>query len=348
LSTNTAIDLRSDTVTRPTPAMRRAMAEAEVGDDVFREDPTVRLLEEEAAEAAGKEAALFVPSGTMGNQIALHIYGRPGHEVLCGATSHVLLYEMGAMAVLSGLQPKTLPDPGGKLDPAAVAGAINPSGGYGTPTGILSLESSHNMAGGTVQTPDALREVASGAHFRGLPVHLDGARIFNAAEALGVPVADIAAVADSVMFCLSKGLGAPVGSMLCGSEAFIGEAHRVRKMLGGGMRQVGVLAAAGLIALREGPRSLAQDHAHARRLAEALVQVPGISVDPEAVVTNIILVKTEESQSAGELVQRLRVRDVLVLAIDENTVRLVTHRDVTPKQVEKAIEIFGSLGEKSS
>ena len=345
MSANSVVDLRSDTVTQPTAGMRRAMAEAEVGDDVFGEDPTVRRLEEVAAEAVGKEASLFVPSGTMGNQIALHVHGRPGFEVLCGASSHVVLYEMGAMAVLSGLQPKLLSDSGGVLDPAAVEGAVVVPGGYATPTGMLALESSHNMAGGTVQAPAALEEVAVVARKFGLPVHLDGARIFNAAEALGVAAPKIAAVADSVMFCLSKGLGAPVGSMLCGSAAFVEEARRVRKMLGGGMRQAGVLAAAGLIALQEGPRHLPQDHLHARRLAEVLAAVPGVTTDPAAVATNIVLARVED---AAGFVERLCRRGVLAIAIDASpiqagTVRFVTHRDVSPEQVERAVGVFRSL-----
>jgi threonine aldolase len=342
------IDLRSDTVTRPDAAMRRAMAEAEVGDDVFGEDPTVAVLEEEAAAAVGQEAALFVPSGTMGNQIALHLHGRPGSEVLCDAQSHILNYEMGAMAALSGLLPRPLASPGGRLDPAAVEAAIAPEVSFRSRTGLIAVENTNNLAGGTVYDRPHLEALLAVARRHRLPIHLDGARIFNAATALGVPAAALGAGFDSVQFCLSKGLGAPVGSLVCGSRAFAGEARRVRKMLGGGMRQVGVLAAAGLVALRHGPGRLAEDHAHARLLAAALAELPGIALDPAAVQTNIVIFAvtsaffgaseaTPDGTSAAFLA-RLREHGVLGVPVGADRVRLVTHRDVDRAQIDAAIE----------
>jgi threonine aldolase len=267
------VDLRSDTVTKPDAAMRRAMAEAEVGDDVMREDPTVRRLEERAAEATGQEAALYVPSGTMGNQVALHVHGSPGGEVICDSRSHVLHYEMGGMAALSGLLPKTFDTPWGQLDPAQVESAIAPDVSLRARTVLVLVETSHNVAGGTVYRPEELDAVVAVARRHGLPVHLDGARVFNAAASLGVPVSRLTSPSpggsgvSSVMFSLSKGLGAPVGSLLCGPGDFVDEARRVRKMFGGGMRQAGVIAAAGLVALEEGPARLPRDHEHARLLA---------------------------------------------------------------------------------
>ncbi len=283
------IDLRSDTVTKPDAEMRRAMAEAEVGDDVFGEDPTVNRLEEEGAAAAGMEAALFVPSGTMGNQIALHLLGKPGGEVICDAGCHIVNYEIGGMAALSGLLPRTLPSTDGLLDPAAVEAAIAPDVSYRARTVMIEIENTHNMAGGTVYDRPHLEAILDVARRHRLPVHFDGARVFNAAAALGVSVASLAAGFDSLNFCLSKGLGAPVGSLLCGPRGFIQEARRVRKRLGGGMRQVGILAAAGLIALRKGPARLPEDHENAAHLARALAGMKGIDLDPAAVRTNIVI-----------------------------------------------------------
>jgi threonine aldolase len=330
------IDLRSDTVTRPDAEMRRAMAEAEVGDDVFGEDPTVQRLEEEAAAAVGMEASLFVPSGTMGNQIALHLHGRPGGEVICDAMSHIVNYEMGAMAALSGLLPRTLPSPGGLLDPAAVEAAIAPDVSYRARTVLIAVENTHNMAGGTVYDRPHLEAILEVARRHRLPVHFDGARVFNAAAALGTTVAALAAGFDSLMFSLSKGLGAPVGSMICGSRAFIQEARRVRKMLGGGMRQVGILAAAGLLALRKGPARLPEDHENAARLARALSELPGIEIDPAAVRTNIVIFRVTREPSL-EFLGRLRKAGVLGVPVSRDQVRLVTHRDVSRAQIEQAI-----------
>jgi threonine aldolase len=337
LSDSIVVDLRSDTVTRPTEAMRQAMARAEVGDDVFREDPTVRRLEERGAAAVGKEAALFVPSGTMGNQIALHVLGRPGREVVCGRQSHIVRYELSAMAVLSGLQPRVLPDEDGVLDPQQVAAAIAVDGSFTAHTALVALESSHNMAGGRVADLAALSAVEQVARRHGLPVHLDGARIFNAAQYLGVPVASLAGVADTVTFCLSKGLGAPVGSLLCASREIVEEGWRVRKMLGGGMRQAGVLAAAGLLALEEGPAHLETDHRHARRLAEALAELPAVEIDPATVHTNIVFLTLKPPATAPGLAEGLKQHGVLAIALAPDRLRLVTHRDVSSSQIDTAI-----------
>jgi threonine aldolase len=335
------IDLRSDTVTRPDAEMRRAMAEAEVGDDVFEEDPTVARLEEEAAAAVGMEASLFVPSGTMGNQVALHLHGRPGGEVICDAASHVVNYEMGGMAAISGLVPRTLASPQGLLDPAAVEAVIAPHVSYRSRTVLVAVENSHNMAGGTVYDRPHLERILAVAKRHGLPVHMDGARIFNAATALGVSVPALTAGFDSLMFCLSKGLGAPVGSLICGRRELVKEARRVRKMLGGGMRQVGVLAAAGLVALRKGPARLAEDHEHAKLLAKAVAEVPGVDLDPASVRTNIVIFGV--GAPAGPFLDRLKESGVLAVPVGPERVRFVTHRDVSRAQVDKAIAAIQSL-----
>jgi threonine aldolase len=342
-----AIDLRSDTVTRPDDEMRRAMAAAEVGDDVFGEDPTVRRLEEEAAGAVGMEAALFVPSGTMGNQIALHLHGRPGGEVICDAMCHIVNYEIGAMAVVSGLLPRTLASPQGLLDPAAVEAAVAPDTSYGSArTVLIEVENSHNMAGGTVYDRSRLDAILEVGRRHGLPVHLDGARIFNAALALGTTVPALAAGFDSLMFCLSKGLGAPVGSLICGRRDFVAEARRVRKMLGGGMRQVGILAAAGLVALRQGPARLPADHENAGRLARALAEIPGIELDLATVRTNIVIFRLGPELcegSATTFLARLKEAGVLGVPVSRDQVRLVTHRDAGRGQVDQAIERIRGL-----
>jgi threonine aldolase len=336
------IDLRSDTVTRPDPEMRRAMAAAEVGDDVYGEDPTVARLEEEAAAALGFEASVFVPSGTMGNQIALRLHGRPGDEVICDALSHIFRFEMGGMAALSGLMPRTLASPRGLLDPAAVEAVIDRDPTFHAWTGLLSVENTHNLAGGVVYDRPRLERLLDVARRNALPVHLDGARIFNAAVALGTSAAALAQGFDSVMFCLSKGLGAPVGSMLCGPRDFIREARRVRKMYGGGMRQAGVIAAAGLIALRKGPGRLAEDHENARRLALALAGLPGVEIDPALVQTNILVCRIgdigDTQGRSDAFLARLRDKGVLASQVSADQVRFVTHRDVTGPQMDEAIE----------
>lgn len=347
------IDLRSDTVTRPDDAMRRAMAEAEVGDDVFEEDPTVRRLEEAAAAAVGQEAGLFMPTGTMGNQVALHLHGKPGSEVICESRSHVLNYEMGAMAALSGLLPRPVPgDAGGRMDPAAVEAAVRPEASYLTRTGAIAVENTHNMAGGTVSTVDQTAALVAVARRHGVPIHLDGARLFNAAVALEVAPAALAKGFDSVMFSLSKGLGAPSGSVLCGSRDFVREARRVRKMFGGGMRQVGILAAAGLLALEHGPENLAADHDNARWLARELAAMTGIEMDLDTVQTNILIFRVTSDFFGGDtpdggtgpaLVSRLAGHGVLAVPLSPDTVRLVTHRDVPRPRIDRTAEVFRKL-----
>ncbi len=333
------IDLRSDTVTRPDAEMRRAMAEAEVGDDVFGEDPTVRVLEEEAAAAVGQEAAVFVPSGTMGNQIALHLHARPGDDVICDARCHIVQFEVGAMAALSGLLPRTIAAPTGRLDPGAVEALVHSGAGYRGRTGLLTIENTHNFAGGTVYDRPWIDALLAVARRHRLPVHLDGARIFNAATALGVPAAALCQGFDSVQFCLSKGLGAPIGSILAGSAPFVAEARRVRKMFGGGMRQVGVIAAAGLVALRKGPGRLGEDHAHARLLAAAVAEFPGVELDPAAVVTNVLVFRLTEAFEGGSaaFLARAREHGVLASPVARNEVRLVTHKDVSRAGIDEAI-----------
>jgi threonine aldolase len=335
------IDLRSDTVTKPTPAMRRAMAEAEVGDDVYQEDPTVNRLQERAAEILGKEAALFVPSGTMGNQICVKLHTRPGTEVVLEERSHIFNYEMGASAAFSGVTLRPVRGQDGLLNWDSISGAIHHSAPYYvTPTSLIALENSHNMNGGSVTPLGTSQEVCDRAHALGLPVHLDGARIFNAAIALNASVAEIARPFDSVMFCLSKGLGAPVGSMIAGKKDFIKEAVSVRKMLGGGMRQVGVLAAAGLIALEESPKVLPEDHANAKRLAEALAGMRGVRIDPERVQTNIVIFDIAETGLAtAQFTAELKSRGVLANGINAREMRMVTHYDVGREAIERTIKI---------
>ncbi|HEX2165569.1 MAG TPA: GntG family PLP-dependent aldolase [Thermoanaerobaculia bacterium] len=343
------IDLRSDTVTRPDAEMRAAMAAAPVGDDVFGEDPTVRRLEESAAALLGHGAALFMPSGTMGNQVALHLHARgrgAGALVLCEELSHVIHYEMGAMATLSGLLPKPLPGDRGRLDPAAVDAAIGPEVPYLSRPAAIVAENTHNMHGGTVTRPERSAELVAVARRHGLPIHLDGARLFNAAVALGVEPSALAAGYDSVMISLSKGLGCPVGSLLAGGADLVREARRVRKMLGGGMRQVGVLAAAGQVALDRGFAHLADDHANAAYLAAELAALPGVEIDPETVETNIVIFRVEERFAEGEgdgranpaaaFAARATRAGVLCAAVARDRVRLVTHRDAPRPAVEEA------------
>jgi len=329
------IDLRSDTVTRPTPAMRKAMAEAEVGDDVYREDPTVRRLEEKAASLLGKEAGLFVPTGSMGNEVAVAVHTRPGDEVILDADCHIMNYELGAMAAFAGAMPHPVRGDRGFPTPEQVEAVIRPPIYYCCRTTLLCLENTHNMQGGGIYPRDRFLAVVDLAHRRGLKVHLDGARIFNASIASGVPAARLAEGTDSVMFCLSKGLGAPVGSMLVGTRAFIEEAVAMRKRMGGGMRQVGILAAAGLVALEMMVLRLADDHANAHLLAERLAETPGIEIDPATVETNIVIFRTRKI-AAAPLVDQLKAAGVLCLAISADQVRMVTHHDVSRDQVLKA------------
>ncbi len=334
------IDLRSDTVTTPTPAMRRAMAEAEVGDDVYGEDPTVNCLQERAAEIFGKEAALFVPSGTMGNQICVRLHARPGTEVVLEERSHILNYEMGASAVISGVTFRPVRGVDGMLNWDLIAPAIHHSAPYYvTPTSLVALENSHNMAGGAVMPLAVMNDICERAHALGLPVHLDGARIFNAALALGTTVAEMARPFDSVMFCLSKGLGAPVGSLIVGRKEFIKEAVSVRKMLGGGMRQVGVLAAAGMIALEESPKVLVEDHHNARRLAEGVASLRGVTIDPERTQTNIVIFDIAGTGlTTAQFSAELKARGVLANGINPREMRMVTHYDVSRDDIERTLQ----------
>ncbi len=335
----TTIDLRSDTVTKPTPEMRRAMAEAEVGDDVYGEDPTINRLQERAAEIFGREAAIFVPSGSMGNAIAIKIHTRPGQEVICEERGHVFNYEMATMAQFSGCLARPIHGEDGILRWSQVERKISPQTYYYAQTGLVSLENTHNMAGGTVYPQPVADEICDGAHAAGLPVHLDGARIFNASVALDKPVAEMTRKFDSVMFCLSKGLGAPVGSLLVGSRQFITQARVVRKSLGGGMRQAGVLAAAGLIALEQMPKRLHVDHENAKFLAQGLARVPGLTIDPAKVATNILVCDISGTGlAAADFTRRMAEKNVLCGAVNNELVRFVTHMDVDRGGCERAVE----------
>jgi threonine aldolase len=334
------IDLRSDTVTRPTPEMRRAMAEAEVGDDVYGEDPTVNRLQDLAAEGLGYEAALWVPSGTMANEIAIRVLTRPGDAVLCEERSHVVQYELAGMAALSGVIPKTVRAAQGRLTPEAIRGALTPRAYYRSDVTLAVLENTHNLAGGTVYDVAQTRAALQAAREGGLLVHLDGARLWNAAAALAVPPRELAAGFDTVMVALSKGLCAPAGSLLLSSRARVEEARRVRKQLGGGMRQVGVLAAAGLVALETMAGRLADDHAHAALIARALAGVAGVRVEPPA--TNIVVAVLDRPDAAGRA-QALAARGVLASAMDARTLRFVTHRDVGRAECATAAALAAEL-----
>ena len=332
------VDLRSDTVTRPTNEMRRAMAEAEVGDDVYGEDPTVNLLERRAAEIFGKEAALFVPTGCMGNLIAIKVWTHHGHEVICDERGHVNLYELASMSAIAGCMPRVARGEDGILTWKQIAEVIRPKIYYDSQTALVCIENTHNMAGGTVYPTTQVDEICDGAHAAGLKVHMDGARIFNAAVALGDNVANMTKKVDSVMFCLSKGLGAPVGSMVVGSAAFIEKARIYRKMFGGGMRQAGVLAAAGLIALEKSPARLHIDHENARLLAEGIARIPGLKIDPAKVVSNIVIFDCDRAgKTAVELCDLLREKDIWALDTANYSVRFVTHCDVDRVGCERAL-----------
>ena len=331
------LDFRSDTVTRPSQAMRRAMAAAEVGDDVYREDPTVNRLEALAAELLGFGRAVYMPSGTMTNQVALLTHTKRGQEVIVTERAHIYEYEPGAMANLAGLSPRFVPAPYGVPDPEDVRYAIHDSP-HQAPTGLIALENTHNTAGGTVVPLEVQRKVQKVAHEAGLPVHLDGARIFNAAVALGVEASQVAAGFDTVSICLSKGLGAPVGSLLLVPMELEVEARRYRKMLGGGMRQAGVLAAAGIIALEEGPKAFPRDHAMARELAEGLLKL-GFDVDLKSVQTNMVFAKVA---NAKNFATKLADAGVLLNALGPARVRFVTHRDLPDTAVSEALSRMNS------
>jgi threonine aldolase len=329
-------DFRSDTVTRPTPEMRRAMAEAEVGDDVFGEDPTVNQLEARSAEILGKEAALFVPSGTMGNQAAIKAHTQPGQEIICDDRSHVILYEMGMPALFSGCLIRGVPTPDGILRWPDVAERLRHATDHFQGTGLVVIENTHNMAGGTAYPLSTIAEIAENAHAAGIKVHMDGARLFNAAAAMGYSVREAVAPVDSVCVCLSKGLGAPVGSVLAGTAEFIGRSRRFRKALGGGMRQAGVIAAAARIALEEGPGQLAESHADARYLAAAIGEMEGVELLAE-VQTNILFFRPSRAGlSAAAMADGLKQRGVLVIAMGDR-IRVLTHRDVNRADCERAV-----------
>ena len=338
------VDLRSDTVTKPSPGMREAIAEAVVGDDVFRDDPTVIELERLAADMTGQEAGLFVPSGSMGNEVAIMTHTRRGDEAIVEAGSHIYLYEAGGPAVLSGVQLATLKGNKGVLTAGQVEKAIRWDDPHEPVTRLVCLENTNNQAGGVVYPIDIMREIRDLAGTRGLKVHLDGARIFNAAIASGIDASEYCSLCDSTMFCLSKGLGAPIGSVLVGSGEFVKRAHRCRKLLGGGMRQVGIIAAAGIFALKNNVERLAHDNARARRLGESVADVPGLAVDLETVQTNILVVDVGGSGlTVDEVILRLEKEGVLVLPFGGTTIRAVTHLDIDDADIDRTIEVFNKV-----
>jgi threonine aldolase len=342
------VDLRSDTVTRPTAGMRRAMAEAEVGDDVYLEDPSVNRLEKRAAQIFGKEAALFVPSGCMGNLICIKGWTYPGAEVICEERSHVNLYELASMSAIAGCMPRVARGEDGIFTWPAIEAVIRPKIYYDSQTALVCIENTHNMAGGTLYPTARVNEICDQAHSRGLKVHLDGARIFNAAAALKEDVAHMTRNVDSVMFCLSKGLGAPVGSMIVGPREFIDRGRIFRKMLGGGMRQAGVLAAAGLIALEESPKRLHIDHENARRLADVIATIPGLEIDAQQVRTNILIFDCKQTgRTAVELCDALHAHNIWALDVAPYSVRFVTHCDVDREGIEKALVVLRDVVAKS-
>ena len=343
-SRQAVIDLRSDTVTKPSPEMRQAMSEAEVGDDVYGEDPTINRLEQRAAAVFGREAALFVPSGTMGNQIAIKLHTTHGQEVICEERGHIFDYEMAMMAHFSGVVPRTVRADDGVLTWELVRAKLRPKSYHSAKTGLVSLENTHNIAGGVVMPLEVFDEICDNSHSLGLPVHLDGARVFNAAVALGISVERLTAKADTVMFCLSKGLGAPVGSLLVGNAELIDRGRIYRKALGGGMRQAGILAAAGLIALEQGPQKLAADHANAKFLANGLAQIPGLKIDPAKVQTNILVCDVSGTGMASEeFSHKLAERHVLANEVGPRFIRFVTHLDISREQCAQALDLVASI-----
>lgn len=338
------VDLRSDTVTKPTPEMYRAMAEAELGDDVARDDPTVNRLEELAAEKVGKEAALLVASGTMGNLVATLTHTRPGEEALVERRAHVNLYEANGMAALAGVMPRPVDGVRGFPTPEQIRESVRPADDHFGRLTLVCLENSANLAGGTTLSPAATRELADTAHEFGLKVHLDGARIFNAAVAQGVDVQELTRPVDSVMFCLSKGLCSPVGSLLAGTKEFIAEARRKRKMVGGGMRQAGILAACGIVSLTQMVDRLAEDHANARFLAEGLAELPGIDLNLADVETNIVWFDLHHPRlDAPQFVAACKERGVLLYARSRTRMRVVTHHDVSREGVEYALRVMKEI-----
>ena len=333
------IDLRSDTVTRPTPAMRKAMAEAEVGDDVFGEDPTVTALEHHTAELLGKEAALFVPSGTMGNELAVRLHTQSGDEILLEAGAHIFNYEAGGVAALSGVTCRLIQGQRGIFGAGDVLAALRPADVHHSPVKLVCVENTNNVGGGSIWPISALAEVSAVARSHGLAVHMDGARLWNAAVASGIPEREFASHCDSISVCFSKGLGAPVGSALVGGTEFIHRARRFRKMWGGGMRQAGILAAGALHALRHHRGRMAEDHANARKLAEGLARINGVELRTFPPETNIVRFRTP-GKNAAALVAALKERRVLMIATGPESIRAVTHLDVTTAEIERAAEAF--------
>ena len=335
------IDLRSDTVTRPTPAMRKAMAEAEVGDDVFGEDPTVNALQEKVANLLGKEAALFVPSGTMANQLSIKSHTHPGDEVIIEASSHPYNFEGGAGAALSGVQFQCLKGVRGILDASQIEEAIRPADHHFPVTRLVCLENTHNRGGGSIYPLEKMTEIYRSAQSKGLLLHLDGARLWNASVATGIKPHQYAQYADSVSVCLSKGLGAPIGSLVAGSKLFIDRVHRFRKMFGGGMRQVGIIAAAGIYALEHQFERLKEDHQNAKRLAVGLKEFKGVSIDPKYVETNIVIFDVVNTGMTGaQVAEAMKREGVLIHPIGKTQIRLVTHLDVSSEDIEIALKAF--------
>ncbi|WP_342347634.1 GntG family PLP-dependent aldolase [uncultured Nitrospira sp.] len=338
------IDLRSDTVTKPTPAMREAMAQAEVGDDVYGEDPTVNRLEAMAAELLGKEAAVFVPSGVMGNQLALRLHTRPGDEVIVDSTSHLIRYEGGSASSLSGVQLCCVPGDRGRLSPESVEAAIRPKGLHNPPSTLVCLEQTHNVGGGSIYSLETINRIAEVACTHGLALHLDGARLFNAVISTGVAAADYARPFDTVSFCLSKGLGAPIGSLVVSDTARVQALRRLRKVFGGGMRQVGILAAAGVYALEHHIARLAEDHANAHYLATLLQDIPGVVVNVKDVETNMVMFQVpRSSKTTDELLADCREAGVLLNAMGDRAFRVVTHLDVNHEDMDAAGRIFSRV-----
>ena len=338
------IDLRSDTVTKPSPAMREAMAHAEVGDDVFGEDPTVNRLQEVAARLLGKEAALFVPSGTMGNQLSVRLHTKPGDEIIVEAGAHVVRYESGAAAGLSGVQTRWLPGTRGILEVDEIEAAIRPPDYHNPPTTLICLENTHNRGGGTIYPLATIKAIRKVAEALGIAMHLDGARLFNAVVATGVPAAEYARHFETVTFCLSKGLGAPVGSLICADQERVVKLRRLRKMFGGGMRQAGIIAAGGLYALEHNITRLAEDHVHAKRLAATLAALPGVRINPAHVETNIVVFDISETRRrAEEVLALLKAEGLLLVPFSPTTLRAVTHLDVSRDQIEQACDILKKI-----
>jgi threonine aldolase len=335
------IDLRSDTVTRPTSAMRKAMSEAEVGDDVFGEDPTVNSLQEKVANLLGKEAALFVPSGTMANQLSIKSHTQPGDEVIIEASSHPYNFEGGAGAALSGIQFQCLKGVRGILDASQIEEAIRPADHHFPVTKLICLENTHNRGGGSVHPLEKMAEIYRLTKSKGLLLHLDGARLWNASVATGIKPREYAQWADSVSVCLSKGLGAPIGSLVAGSKPFIDRVHRFRKMFGGGMRQVGIIAAAGIYALNHHLERLKEDHHNAKRLAVGLKEFKGVSIDPKHVETNIVIFDvTNTGMTGAQVAEAMKKDGVLIHAFGKTQIRLVTHLDVSGEDIEIALKAF--------